>query len=111
MEEYEVDRFKKENNTLFRHFLNGIANVDHHQVADLNILMLQQEQTGIAFDATGFTAGRETVDFDHPHGYAQAHSLHLCVGASLARDLYHQLVAGKIPATNCREQGSLLHSC
>jgi uncharacterized membrane protein YkvI len=47
--------------------------------------MLQQEQIRIAFDATGFTAGREAVDFDHPHGYAQAHSVFLCAGASKAR--------------------------
>jgi len=47
--------------------------VDHHQVAHLQVFVLQQEQAGVALDATRFTAGIEAVDFDDSHGYAQAH--------------------------------------
>ena len=71
--EHLVDQLPCGARVLRRHLLDGIADMDHDEIAELEIFILDEEQTDVALDTFGRAAGHEAVDFDDLHGNAKAH--------------------------------------
>jgi hypothetical protein len=55
------------------HFLDCVADMDHHMIAGSDFFMLQKEQADRAFDPFRLASRHETVTFHDPHGHTKAH--------------------------------------
>src|SRR5215831_1354633 len=71
--EHLVVDFPRRARLLRGHLLDGVPDVDHHELADRRGLVLEQEQADVPLYSFGAAARDVAVDRDHFHRNAQAH--------------------------------------